>query len=119
MRTFVHPGILVTQAQIDYATARLGSEPWQSAYSALNGSGLLGAPNPAATAIVNIPENEGHSIMFDAQCAYRNALCWKLNGSTTNRTNAINILHSWASTLNSITGFNAKLVVAWAGNYFT
>src|SRR5262245_32240759 len=106
MRTFAHPGILVTQGQIDNAAARLDSEqPWKSAYSALNGSGLPGAPNPAATATVTIPENEGHSIMFDAQCAYRNALCWKLNGSTTNLKNAVNILHSWASTLNSITGF--------------
>jgi hypothetical protein len=113
-----HPSILMTQAQIDYTAAMLDSQPWQSAFAALHSGGLPEAPNPAATATVHIPENQWHSIMFDAKYAYLNALCWKLNGSTANRTNAINILHSWAATLNSLTGVNAKLVAAWAGNYF-
>lgn len=116
---FEHPGILVTQVQINFVRSKIqkGQSPWKSAFDAAEKSESALAdykPSPVVkltrsgyySRSVSTGYNEINS---DARAALVNALLWALTDSTVYSENAIEILNAWSKTNKEITGGNDKL----------
>jgi hypothetical protein len=138
-RTFVHPGILVTRAQLDFVRRgiALDAEPWTSAFAraAADRHGALDyAPHPprrrAATDTTpaaddglvlcgsfSDPDVHCSDEKEDAVAAYTQALLWYLGGDDRHARNAVAILDAWAM-LEDHRLFNAALEAAWTGSMF-
>jgi len=111
--TFIHPGLLHTQADFDRMKAKVEAqaEPWYSGWQRLVAnphSQLTWKPSP--TPIVyrgedheHHPQNYGH-LYNDAAAAYALALRWKISGDPAYAKKGIEILNAWGSTLTSIQG---------------
>ncbi|MEQ1787740.1 MAG: fibronectin type III domain-containing protein, partial [Acidimicrobiales bacterium] len=129
---FVHPGVLVSKADLDFVRAQVaaGREPWKSAlnntlasYSSESTArrptryrySSLSYP-PAPVAVVQAGGNEGYLAahpelggnvggvehLDDAQAAYTHALLWYYTGNPAYATKAKEILNAWSLTLQEI-----------------
>lgn len=123
---FVHPGMLHTSRELDFIRQKLnaGTQPWKSALDKLQSSGLASlhhTPKPRANVVrgVRNKPNIGSSDMSrDAAAAYAHALLWSLTEKQAHATKTIEILNAWASTLESVSGHDAKLLVGMDGVAF-
>jgi predicted outer membrane protein len=136
---FLHPGILVTRAQLDFVkeNIRRGAEPWASAFlrakSDRHGA-LTYVPHPPLGhgATDTTPATEDGIVLCgsfsdpDVHCsdekedgvaAYTQALLWYLSGDERYARNAIAILNGWAI-LEDHRFFNAALQAGWMGTMF-
>ncbi|KAB8241194.1 chondroitin AC/alginate lyase [Aspergillus flavus] len=121
---WVHPGVLVSQPQLDFIRLKLAAEeePWTGAYKAMLGSRLLSPllePTPFTNVVCgpfskpNIGcTNETH----DALAAYGNALAWAISGIETYALQSMRFMDAWSQTLQSHNCSNAPLQSGWAGS---
>jgi hypothetical protein len=123
---FTHPGILHSRAELDFVRAKVaaGEEPWQSAWEELRShaiSKLDWKPRPAADVVrraYNNPDIGGTDLMRDAAAAYSHAIQWYVTGEPPHADKAIEILNAYATTLRSVGGHDAKLLVGMVGINF-
>lgn len=128
---FVHPGILVSRAQLDFVKAKVaaGAQPWKAAFDRLKAS-RLAQPGWTAKpiAVVQCGPHSGPDIgcsdeMNDAIAAYSNALLWYYTGQTQFADKAIQIMNAWSAVLkdhafDTTTFTNGLLQAGWAGEVF-
>lgn len=130
---YEHPGGMHTKAQIEAVKEKLalGIEPWESAYAQLLEIArreLERRPQPVED--FNVPgfyyDAEGHMaekarMRDDSYAAYALGLAYQLAGGGERKNYAAKcaeILDAWATTNTTISGFDGKLVTAYAGVLF-
>ncbi len=126
VKPFVHPGLLHSQAELTFIKQKLtaGEQPWTSAWEQLqtdNGASLSYQPNPLANVIRGVrnrPNLGSSDLSSDAAAAYAHALQWCLTQKKAHATKAIEILNAWGTTLKSVSGHDAKLLVGMDGVAF-
>jgi len=114
--TFVHPGLLHTQADFDRMAAKVTAKasPWIDSWNILiaNSHASLGyTPRPQAVVYRNDPLNgtDNSALLFnDVAAAYACALRWKISGNTAYADKAVQIMNAWSSTLTKISWSNGK-----------
>ncbi|HWB38324.1 MAG TPA: ricin-type beta-trefoil lectin domain protein, partial [Rugosimonospora sp.] len=121
---FVHPGVLVSRAQLDFVKGRVaaGAQPWASAYQQMIGSGyasLSRTPHPRSVVECGPYSNPNYGCTDereDAIAAYTDALAWYISGNSAYATKAIQLMDAWSATITSHTNSNAPLQTGWAGS---
>ncbi len=115
--TFVHPGLLHTQADFDRMAAKVAANatPWVDSWNILiaNSHASLGyTARPQAVVYRNDPLNgaDNSALLFnDVAAAYACALRWKVSGDTAYADKAVKIMNAWSSTLTKI---------SWSNGYY-
>src|SRR4051812_2332359 len=104
---FVHPGILLNKAQLDFTKAKIAArqEPWLSQFNMAKAS-YSGASyyTPKPRAVVecgasSVPDNGCTDEDNDAVAAYTQAILWYFSGDTKYAKKSIEILNAWSSVL--------------------
>jgi hypothetical protein len=100
-QSFIHPGGLHTQADLDRMKARVaaGESPWIDGWKALvqdrkAQSNYKASPNSHMASRQRAQD--------DASAAYLNALRWIISGDTAHADCAVRILNAWSETVNEI-----------------
>ena len=104
-KVFVHPGILHSQADLDFVRARLAAkeEPWTSALQAMRASEFCSPDyRPRIVPVIYSHDNTVGYLMKDASAAYGHALLWCLTGERAHADKAIEILDTCGNTLREI-----------------
>jgi len=110
--TFVHPGLLHTQADFERMRAKVASSssPWIESWRLLianSHASLSRTPNPQS-AIYRGKDgihNENYDILYnDIAAAYACALRWKISGERAYADKAAQYLDAWSSTLTTLGG---------------
>ncbi len=125
-KPFVHPGLLHSRAKLEFIQQEIntGQQPWKSAWEQLQsaeGASLDYTPKPFANVVRGVRNNPniGSSDMSsDAAAAYAHALQWSLRQKEAHATKAIEILNAWSTTLESVSGHDARLLVGMDGVAF-
>jgi hypothetical protein len=123
-KPFAHPGILHSQASLDFVRARLAAreEPWTSALAAMRASEFCQLDyKPKIIPVINPHDNGVGYLMKDASAAYGHALLWSLTGDPAHADKAIEILDASGSKLKEIAlGRNdqGKLTAGFVGGKF-
>jgi hypothetical protein len=120
---FVHPGVLVSKAQLDFIKAKVAAkqQPWLNAYNQMLGHSFLSQsrqPKPRATVecgSYSNPNNGCTDEREDALAAYGNALAWYISGDAKYAQKAVQIMNAWAPVIKAHTNTNAPLQTGWAG----
>ena len=123
---FVHPGILVNHAMLEFVKAEIaaGAEPWKSALAqaqASNFGRLSYAAHPRAVVDCgsgSLPDNGCSDEKNDALAAYTHALLWAYTGDEANARKAIAIMNAWSAVLTDHSNTNAPLQSAWVAEVF-
>ena len=124
-RTFIHPGLLQSQADFDRIIKQIaaGSEPSVSGWQKLinNRHASLGySPRPVS---VIFRGNDGvhaqnYALLFnDAAAAYALALRWKISGDAAYAAKAVEVLNAWSSTLTEVDGTSDRFLAAGIYGY--
>ncbi|WP_308311025.1 alginate lyase family protein [Streptomyces sp. GbtcB6] len=122
--TFVHPGVTVSKAQLDFARTEVlaGAQPWKAAYDQMLASkyaDLNRTPTPWATVECGSYSNPNYGCTDereDAIAAYTDALAWYITKDARYAQKAIQIMDAWSATITSHTNSNAPLQTGWAGS---
>jgi len=120
--SFIHPGALHTQDDLDRMSAQVvsGSSPRIDGWNILVAnphSSLSWTPRPVAT-VVRGGAGENYSLLYnDAAAAYACALRWYISGDTAYADKAIEILNAWGYTLTSITGTSDRFMASGIYGY--
>src|SRR5713226_4114699 len=137
-QTFVHPGVLVSKAQLDFIKAQVNAhvDPAFSAYqNAINNpygsltptvtpsNSLSAGPSPAgppSTGTIDCGSSSSPDIGCtaddeDGTVAYVQALLWYITGNQTYANNAIKNLNAY-SHLTNFTNSNGPLQAAWSSS---
>ncbi len=119
-RTFVHPGLLHTEADFARMRAKVaaGEQPWVDGWHALLNTGrshLNNWPRPLEWVIRGGTGQNFAQLYIDIARAYQLAVRWKVSGDTAYADKAVSFLNAWAYTLKGIGG-NADRFLA-AGIY--
>ena len=122
-RSFAHPGILHSQEELEFVKSRIagGEDLRRRAWTALrtNPISQLGwKPKPRADVVrgaYNNPNRGADDFLRDAAAAYAHALQWCLAGDRPHAEKAIEILNAYSTTLRSVGGHDARLLVGMAG----
>jgi len=108
--SFVHPGLLHTQADFDRMKAKYTTSPWSGSWDLLinnSHASLSYTPHPQTIVYRGYdgvhPENYGN-LFNDVAAAYACALRWKISGDTAYADKAVQIMNAWSSTLTGISG---------------
>ena len=123
-RTFVHPGMLHTQADLDRMRTKVGvlAQPWLNGWNVLTASGMsqLGQTPNAQTTITRSSTTNNSSILYnDIARTYQSALRWQISGDTRYADQAVAFLNDWAYKLTAINGdTNAALAAGIYGYQF-
>lgn len=120
---FVHPGVLVTRAQLDNVRQQVnaGAEPWASAYTQLRTSDFASLSwTPRPREIVECGPSSNPNLgcsdeREDAIAAYTHALQWYLTRDSRYAQKAIQIMDAWSAVIKDHTNHNARLQTGWAG----
>jgi hypothetical protein len=121
--TFVHPGLLHTQADFDRMSQKVkaNAAPWVDGWNVLIANSharLSYTPRPQA-AIYRGSDGvhaENYTLLYnDIAATYACALRWKISGDTAYADKAVAILNAWSSTL-TLLGGNSNAALA-AGIY--
>jgi hypothetical protein len=118
---FKHPGVLVTQPQLELVRERVaaGSEPWKSAFEKMAGSryaSLDYTPKPREIVECGAYSNPDYGCRderADAAAAYTHALLWQITRKEAHARKAIEILNAWSAVVKSHLGHNAPLQASW------
>lgn len=121
--TFVHPGVLLDQNQLEFIKDKVnsGEEQWTNAYQAMLQSPLAALnrePSPTATVECgpeSTPDIGCTAETEDALAAYAMSLAWYISGSAQYAEKAISYMNAWAGTVKAHTDSNAPLQAGWAG----
>ncbi|MGV9345686.1 alginate lyase family protein [Streptomyces spiralis] len=122
--TFVHPGVTVSRAQLDFARDKVlaGAQPWKGAYDQMAASSyasLSRTPKPWATVECGSYSNPNYGCTDerqDAIAAYTDALAWYITRDARYAQKAIEIMDAWSAVIQSHTNSNAPLQTGWAGS---
>jgi len=122
-RPFVHPGILHSQAELDFIADKIrsGEQPWKAEWQTLRGhrfAQLVWQPKPrevVARGAYNNPNIGASDLMNDAAAAYTHALQWSLTGEKEHADKAAQILAVYSVTLKQVTHHDARLLVGMSG----
>lgn len=123
---FVHPGILVNRAMLDFVKAKIaaGEEPWKSALANAQASkfGKL-SYTPHARDVVECGSYSNPDVgcsdeKNDCLAAYTHALLWAYTGTADHAKKAIEIMNAWSAVLKDHTNSNAPLQSAWVTEVF-
>jgi hypothetical protein len=123
---FVHPGILVNKAQLDFIKGKVtaGQEPWKSAFNDAQKSRYASATyqaTPRATVECgpySTPDFGCSDEKSDVIAAYTNALLWYFTADESYAKRAVAIMNAWSAVLKEHTNSNAPLQSAWCGSVF-
>ncbi len=138
---FVHPGILLGTAQLNFVKAKLaaGAQPWSTglanakkdkpntgANSGVPYSSLSWVPRPVAyvgCGANHNPDEGCYDEVNDAVAAYTQALLWVYTGNNANAQLAIKILNAWSGKLidhkfDTSVYSDGHLQAAWMGEVF-
>ncbi|MFD9392622.1 alginate lyase family protein [Streptomyces sp. NPDC060000] len=122
--TFVHPGVTVSGAQLDFVRDKVdsGAQPWNGAFEQLLASkyaGLSRTPRPRAVVecgSYSNPNNGCTDEREDAIAAYTDALAWYVTRDERYAKKAIELMDAWSAVLEDHTNSNAPLQAGWAGS---
>jgi Alginate lyase len=122
--TFTHPGVLVSQSQLDFVRGKVnsGAQPWTAAYNQMMASSyasLSRTPTPRAVVECGSYSNPNLGCTDereDAIAAYTDALAWYITRNAAYATESIKIMDAWSATITSHTNSNAPLQTGWAGS---
>ncbi|KAF4555596.1 Hypothetical protein D9617_2g055580 [Elsinoe fawcettii] len=125
--TFQHPGVLLSQSQLDFIKDRVaaGDQPWTLAYADMSGETLSALSRKPGTVPVvecgpfSTPDIGCAQERSDAAAAYLNALRWVIQGRQEHADKAIQYLDDWSSTLTGHLNVNAGLQAAWSASVWT
>lgn len=124
-RTFVHPGLLQSQADFDRIIKQIaaGSKPtvagWQMLVSNKHAS-LSYKPRPVSNIFRGDDgvHAQNYALIFnDAAAAYALALRWKISGDAAYAAKAVEVLNAWSSTLTEIDGTSDKFLASGIYGY--
>jgi len=123
---FVHPGLLQTEAQLDFMRAKVQAkeEPWKIAYDTLCAQSYSSMDfQPKAIAhIIRGPYGRpgigDQDLMASAKAAYSQALQWFITRDPAHARKAGQIIDAWSGTLQDFSGNDAKLLDGWTGHVF-
>jgi hypothetical protein len=122
-RTFVHPGLLHTRADLDRMKSMVaaGAEPYKGgfdAFAAHAGSKSDYTVRGGFREMGRNPNvNMGESVS-DCNAAYHNAVMWAITGERAHADKAIRILDAWSANLAAISGLDAILAAGIYGFKF-
>lgn len=122
--TFVHPGVTVSRAQLDFARTEVlaGAQPWKGAFDQLTASSyasLSRTAKPRATVecgSYSNPNNGCTDEREDAIAAYTDALAWYITRDARYAQKSIELMDAWSAVLREHTNSNAPLQTGWAGS---
>ena len=114
---YAHPALLHSAADITAAQGRLTTEPYASAYSALETAS--GGPAAGSVEWLKRMDKKNWEAIYpdygnfshaatDAKLAYELALRYQLKGATAAATSAVNILNDWATNCKGILRISGK-----------
>ncbi|MGA5508136.1 alginate lyase family protein [Streptomyces umbrinus] len=120
--SFVHPGLLHTQADFDRMAAKVkaGTGLWKAGYAKLAGnprSASTWKATPLATVIRGATGDNVTTLAFDIAAAYQNALRWKVTGDTAHADAARDILNAWSAKLTTLDGSADRFIAAGIHGY--
>jgi len=114
---YAHPALLHSAAEIETAKGRLTTEPYASAYTALEAASA-GTAAGSVEFLRRMDKNNWEAIYpdynnfsraaTDAKLAYELALRYQLKGATAAATSAVNILNDWATNCKGILRISGK-----------
>lgn len=117
-QSFVHPGLLVTQADLSRASNNIERAPWNDSYAQLTQCACASAsyvPSPVGAVYRGSDGTHTENVNLlwnDAAAAFALALRWKLSGNDSYADAASIILTGWASTLETIGGTDDAYLAA-------
>jgi hypothetical protein len=122
--TFVHPGVLVSQSQLDFVRGRVnaGAAPWTAAFNQMKASSYASLTRTAKPrAVVECGSFSNPNLgctdeREDAIAAYTDALMWYITQNTAYAKESIALMDAWSATITSHTNSNAPLQTGWAGS---
>ncbi|MGZ0150277.1 alginate lyase family protein [Kribbella sp. WER1] len=122
--TFTHPGVGVSQAQLDFVRAKVqaGAQPWTNAFNQAKSSSfasLSRTPKPRAVVECGPYSNPNYGCTDereDAIAAYTDALLWYLTRDDRYAQKSIELMDAWSATIKDHTNSNAPLQTAWAAS---
>ena len=124
-KSFVHPGILHTRAEIERMKRNVarGNEPWKGGFEKLAADSFSKADwrvrGPFEMVSRDSRDLTHHTELWtDSNAAYQNALMWAITGDEMHAKKAVEILQAWASTLKEIRGHDAILAASLYGDKF-
>jgi autotransporter-associated beta strand protein len=125
-QSFVHPGLLHTQVDLDRMKVKVaaGAQPWQSGWDMLVANSHSSLTRPHA----NVPDTiyrgfdgvhpENYALLFrDAASMYATALRWKISGDTAYAEKSIAIMNAWSAKLKVISGTSDRFLLAGIQGY--
>lgn len=123
VKPFFHPGLLHSRAELEFIRKKVaaGEEPWKSAMEKLKSTeeaSLDYEPKPMANVVRgarNRPNIGSTDLSNDSTAAYTHAVQWCLTGKQAHAAKAVEILNVWSSTLESVSGHDAKLLIGMDG----
>ncbi|CAK7216679.1 hypothetical protein SCUCBS95973_002888 [Sporothrix curviconia] len=104
--SFVHPGLLVTDADIARAASKIAvqADPWYQSWNTLTGLSYASA-DYVPNAVANLSrDTNGENLWHDAAAAFNLALRWRISGNDSFADAAARVLTNWSSTLVAVTG---------------
>jgi hypothetical protein len=121
---FVHPGVLVGRAQLDFVRGKVlaGAQPWTDAYNQMKASryaSLSRTPAPRAVVECGPYSNPNYGCTDereDAIAAYTDALVWYISRDSRYAQKSIELMDAWSAAITSHTNSNAPLQTGWAGS---
>jgi Alginate lyase len=122
---FVHPGILVSRAQLEFVKKHQSEEPWATSMRAALAHPYASRDySPSPRVVVECGAYSNPDIgcsdeTRDAQVAYLQALLWYYTNEVAYAETVRRILNAWATTLQSHTGDNRRLQTSWSAQLFT
>ncbi len=125
--SFVHPGLLNSQAQIDFfvAKAKTTQQPWKAAFDQLKNSpysSLSYVHKPYISVdcgSYNNPNVGCDQQVLDGMAVYCQSLMYMITKDDRYAKKAIEIITDWSTTYQKNTESNSRLVVSWATPWYT
>jgi hypothetical protein len=124
---FVHPGILVNRAQLEFIKGKVAAnlEPWKTAFDVTKSSelgSLTYQPHSWQTCECgpfSRPDLGCKDEQRDSAAAYTQALLWYITGNEAYARNATNIMNAWSGKLTGgHINANGPVQAAWCGEQF-
>ncbi|KAF5020211.1 hypothetical protein F66182_7776 [Fusarium sp. NRRL 66182] len=116
---FVHPGLLVTEADISRIKSKLdaGKDPWMASWNKLTDIPFSSVEyKHNAVSEINRGQN-GELLWHDAAAAFNLALRWKISGEDQYAETASGILTAWADKLEVLSGGDDAYLTAGLQGY--
>ncbi len=120
---FAHPGVMHSQESLNFIRSKVAAQekPWYPAWQKLQKSksvSLSWKPSPFPRidrGPYNDPDIGSSEFLNDGHAAYTHALNWALSENEASARKAAEILDAWSTTLETVAGHDARLLIGMAG----